>query len=184
MFLKISMFKGLIKSAWKGSGLIVGNDGEGIYLMGNYWTIWLNRWDMTNKAKAAIIELTGGLPQEGTAYRAWEVQDNQYEMTELYVPELYNPDINNFKIAYQKTGVIFTDLRKEYLVLQDKNNYKCIMIDRLIADMVDLKSREEGEDIPKGPLGRYNHINGVIRQIKRCHFRQIKTGLLECLIMV
>ena len=24
----------------------------------------------------------------------------------------------------------------------------------------------------------------VIRQIKRCHFRQIKTGLLECLIMV
>ena len=26
--------------------------------------------------------------------------------------------------------------------------------------------------------------HNVIRQIKRCHFRQIKTGLLECLIMV
>lgn len=56
MFLKISMFKGLIKSAWKGSGLTVGNDGDGIYLMGSYWSIWLARWEMTNKAKAAIIE--------------------------------------------------------------------------------------------------------------------------------
>ena len=71
MFLKISMFKGLIKSAWKGSGLTVGNDGDGIYLVGSYWSIWLARWEMTNKAKAAIIELTGGLPSEGTAYRAW-----------------------------------------------------------------------------------------------------------------
>ena len=102
MFLKISMFKGLIKSAWKGSGLTVGNDGDGIYLMGSYWSIWLARWEMTNKAKAAIIELTGGLPSEGTAYRAWKDQENQYEMTELYDPEMYRPDARKFKIGYKK----------------------------------------------------------------------------------
>lgn len=61
MFLKINMFKKLIKAAWKGIGLTVGNDGEEIYLVGNHWTIWLASWEMTNKAKAAIIELTGGL---------------------------------------------------------------------------------------------------------------------------
>lgn len=60
MFLKISMFKRLIKTAWKGMGLTVGNDGEGIYLVGRHWSIWMARIEMTNKAKAAIIELTGG----------------------------------------------------------------------------------------------------------------------------
>lgn len=34
MFLKINTFKRLIKKAWKGMGLTVGNDGEGIYLVG------------------------------------------------------------------------------------------------------------------------------------------------------
>lgn len=161
MFLKIGMFKGLIKSAWKGSGLIVGNDGDGIYLMGSYWSIWLARWGMTNKAKAAIIELTGGLPSEGTAYRAWKDQENQYEMTELYDPEMYRPDARKFKIGYKKTGIIMNDLRKDYMVLQDTNNFRCLMVDRFITDMVDLKSREEGEEIPVGPLGRYDYIKGA-----------------------
>ena len=35
------------------------------------------------------------------------------------------------------------------------------MVDRFITDMVDLKSREEGEEIPVGPLGRYDYIKGV-----------------------
>ena len=105
MFLKINTFKRLIKTAWKGMGLTVGNDGEGIYLVGNHWSIWLAKWEMTNKAKAAIIELTGGLPSEGTAYKAWEGEGVQFEMTELYDPEIYRPEIRNFKIEYQKTGV-------------------------------------------------------------------------------
>ena len=161
MFLKISMFKGLIKSAWKGSGLTVGNDGDGIYLMGRHWSIWLARWGITNKAKAAIIELTGGLPSEGTAYRAWKDQENQYEMTELYDPEMYRPDDGKLKIEYKKTGIIINDLRKDYIALQDKNNFRCLMVDRFIVDMVDLKSREEGEEIPVGPLGRYDNIKGI-----------------------
>ena len=93
MFLKINTFKRLIKKAWKGMGLTVGNDGEGIYLVGGHWSIWLARIEMTNKAKAAIIELTGGLPSEGTAYRAWEGEGVQFEMTELYDPEIYRPEI-------------------------------------------------------------------------------------------
>lgn len=64
MFLKINTFKRLIKKAWKGMGLTVGNDGEGIYLVGGHWSIWLARIEMTNKAKAAIIELTGGCHQK------------------------------------------------------------------------------------------------------------------------
>lgn len=34
MFLKLNLFKALIKKEWQGAGLVVGNDGEGIYLTG------------------------------------------------------------------------------------------------------------------------------------------------------
>ena len=38
MFLKMNAFKALTKKAYKTlTGLTVGNDGEGIYLMGGYW---------------------------------------------------------------------------------------------------------------------------------------------------
>ena len=160
MFLKINTFKRLIKKSLKGMGLTVGNDGEGIYLGGGHWSIWLARIEMTNKAKAAIIELTGGLPSEGTAYRAWEGEGVQFEMTELYDPEIYRPEIRNFKIKYKETGVILIDPKKEYTILQDTNNYKCIMINRDISDMVDFGSREKGESVPVGPLGRYGSIYG------------------------
>lgn len=52
MFLKMAGFKSLIKDAWKGAGLVVGNDGEGIYLYGNYWTIYLERTMISKKSKS------------------------------------------------------------------------------------------------------------------------------------
>lgn len=169
MFLKINMFKKLIKAAWKGIGLTVGNDGEEIYLVGNHWTIWLASWEMTNKAKAAIIELTGGLPSEGTAYKAWDGESPQYEMTELYDPEMYRPEVRNFKIGYKKTGVILNDMRKDYMVLQDINNFKCIMIDRNIADMVDFSSREKGEGAIR-PVWTYLRNFGGLLVKRGMHF--------------
>ena len=50
----------------------------------------------------------------------------------------------------------------------------------------DLKGKELGTGLRQRKDGRYEaraKINGVIRQIKRCLFRQIKTGLSEHLTM-
>lgn len=158
MFLKISSFKTLLKNAWKGAGLTVGNDGEGIYLIGSYWTIWLERSQMTKKAKAAIVELTGELPAAGHVFKAWENQKNQYEMQEVYDEELYHPDTWNFKIKYKDTGVRFADYGKEVAVLQDENSRECLLISRLIMGMVDISSMEKMEERPEGPLGRHDHV--------------------------
>ena len=100
----------------------------------------------------------------------------QFEMTELYDPEIYRPEIRNFKIEYQKTGVILTDMKKDYMILQDTNNYKCIMIDRNISDMIDFGSRDKGEGVPVGPLGRYGNIYGrpeVFWQNEVCTLRTV-----------
>ena len=83
MFLKINYFKTLMKKAWSGVGLTVGNDGEGIYLLGGYWSIYLDSEWMTKKAKAAIIELTGFIPAAGHAVAFWKSEDNQTEEREL-----------------------------------------------------------------------------------------------------
>lgn len=158
MFLKISLFKNLLKNAWKGAGLTVGNDGEGIYLIGRYWTIWLERTQMTKKAKAAIVELTGELPAAGYAFKAWKDQDNQYEMPEAYDKEFYRPDTYNFKIAYKDTGICFADYGKQVEVIQDTNTRECLLVSKFITDMVDSNSREKGEGIQEGPIGRYDHM--------------------------
>lgn len=97
-------------------------------------------------------------------------------MTELYDPEIYRPEIRYFKIEYQKTGVILTDMKKDYMILQDTSNYKCIMIDRNISDMIDFGSREKGEGVPVGPLGRYGSIYGrpeVFWQNEVCTLRTV-----------
>lgn len=41
MFITSQGFKKLINEAYKGAGLNVGNNGEGYYISGGYWVIWI-----------------------------------------------------------------------------------------------------------------------------------------------
>lgn len=41
MFITSQGFKKLINEAYKGVGLRIGNDGEGYYISGGYWIIWV-----------------------------------------------------------------------------------------------------------------------------------------------
>jgi hypothetical protein len=43
MFIKMKIFKKLIKHAYKGAGLTVGHLDEGIFLADNHWVIWLEK---------------------------------------------------------------------------------------------------------------------------------------------
>lgn len=91
MFLKMNAFKALTKKAYNTTGLTVGNDGEGIYLMGGYWSIWLERTMMPKKAKAAIIELIGSIPAPGRAAAFYKSDDTNWEERDLLPEEVYRP---------------------------------------------------------------------------------------------
>ncbi len=143
MFLKINCFKALIKKAWSGVGLTVGNDGTGIYLLGGYWSIYLDSVWMTKKAKAAIIELTGFIPAAGQAVTFWKSEDNQTdtgfipaagqavtfwksednqtEERELLPERYYKPDTCYFKTKYKDTGIRIRDYGRGVAVLQNTN---------------------------------------------------------------
>ena len=81
MFIKSAGFKKLIKEAYNHNGLRIGNDGKGIYICGGYWAIWVRKGHIPKKELAAIIELTGEMPDEGAGFKSGK-GGNQYEMPE------------------------------------------------------------------------------------------------------
>lgn len=68
MFLKIGELKKIMKDALKSSGLIVGNTGEWFLVYTEKWGVATELQYLSNKFKAAVIELIGDLPEEGEAY--------------------------------------------------------------------------------------------------------------------
>ena len=68
MFLKIGELKRIMKDALKSSGLIVGNTGEWFLVYTEKWGVATELQYLSNKFKAAVIELIGDLPEEGEAY--------------------------------------------------------------------------------------------------------------------
>lgn len=80
MFLKPSIFKRMIKEAYNAAGLTVANDGDGIILADNCWIIWMKSVNIPKKLKAAVIELTGDLPEAGEVFKAQKGIGNQSEI--------------------------------------------------------------------------------------------------------
>ena len=81
MFFKMSVFKKLIKSAYKRTGFYIGLDAEGTnyYIRTPRFTMWMDVDNISNQAKAAVIEFTGELPQPGFEFLCSEAQEcNQY----------------------------------------------------------------------------------------------------------
>lgn len=81
MFFKNSGFKQLLKSAYKSSGLKLGNDGTGIIAAGSYWTLWMDLDAIKKEKKAALIELAGDLPRPGEQVKI------EGEMVQIEIPD-------------------------------------------------------------------------------------------------
>ena len=82
-----SVFKKLIKTAYKTCGLLVANKDGRIILAGGWWMMsveekWFPKWGM-----AAVIELTGEIPAAGESFRATS-QGNQMELPNEFVLNL------------------------------------------------------------------------------------------------
>lgn len=81
MFFKMSVFKKLIKSAYKRTGFYIGQDkgGTTYYIRTPRFTMWMDVDSISNQAKAAVIEFAGELPEPGEEFLCSEEQEcNQY----------------------------------------------------------------------------------------------------------
>lgn len=123
-----------------------------------YWSIYLEEYLMTKKAKAAIIELIGAIPLPGNAANFWKNEEDQWEELDLLQKTIYKPDITYFKTQYIDTGVRICDYGRGAAVLQNMNTLECNMLPENIVSMVDSGSREKGEGMISPPLSQGKEI--------------------------
>ncbi len=171
MFFKLSVFKKLLKEAYKGIGLTVNRtaepdiDGgirEGIYLQGGYWAMWIDLKAMPKEAKAAVIELCGELPELGEPFTAQKKKENQYEIERreyMNLPERARAAKTKLRVSRMmiKKGVSADRL------MQLPDTGRIVMMDEIFMDLIDIESMsvEAGEVIPLGPLVE-NHESNIL----------------------
>lgn len=153
MFIKSVGFKKLINEAYKSIGLTIGNDGEGYYISGGYWVIWIMEGWLPKKELASIIELTGEMPEPRESFRATKA-GNQYE---LPWNEAYNTMGNAMDC---QEDMRITPLTLKYTngqqarILQNPDNKTIVLINDKFTDMIDntVVEYENGESAPEGPM--------------------------------
>lgn len=152
MFLDTGIFKKLINQAFKGGGLTVGHDEEGIFLEGGRWAIWIRDGMMPNKEKANIIELTGEFPAQGEVFTAKHKYGNQYE---LDVKDIWkvNEAFKNAEREFTVTPVIITSKHTPIRILQEKATRNTVCIDNMLIAAINLDNLDLNiEDEPVGPV--------------------------------
>lgn len=152
MFINTSIFKKMLKQAYKTTGFVIGNDKGRIFIQGSSWIIRVNSADIPNKEKAAVVELAGELPAEGEVFRCKKDEANQYT-----VPwnEMWDSDkaFDESEIEFADTRIILQYFSDNLHVMQEKISGKCVVMSDQHFNLVDISSVDlHNEDEPEGPV--------------------------------
>ncbi len=152
MFISTSQLSKLMKEAYKGGGIRIGNLEEGLMIMGSTWGLWIDENYIPNKVKAIVMELAGTLPAEESVFKV--SKDEAAPQYELTLDNYYY--INQMELACKepatRTGV-YLDLKYcEYELLQVNHTGMIAMINRRLTELIDpgeIDHKVENE--PSGP---------------------------------
>lgn len=158
MFLKSSIFKRLLKEAYSGPGLRLHNDGEGTYIGGSYWGVWVKNGRITKKELGAIIELTGELPETGKGFLSTK-GGNQYEIWESVMRDVMG-NAQKYKRMPEVTKMLIRTKQGTLArVLQDRDTGEIMLLNEVFISLIDDKAVEQQESFPAGPLA--GDVEGV-----------------------
>lgn len=153
MFITSQGFKKLINEAYKGIGLSIGNDGEGYYISGGYWVIWVMHGWITKKELASIIELTGEMPEPGQGFKATK-EGNQYELTwnEAYAAMTNAMECEDYMDVTPLT--LKYNNGQQARILKNRNDGKIVLVNERFIDIVDntVVEYDKGEFQAEGPM--------------------------------
>ncbi len=167
MFLKMSVLKKMMKKAYKGGCLIIGDAPvveedeitmDGYVISSGWWSFWIDKDYIPKELKGAIIELCGELPFDGHYFKASESLGNQEMLpfaAEVHPVNLYM----NAKEPVEVTRVMMTKGSGGVMrILQNRKTNTADAINEIIMDLIDKKAikEEDGEYPPIGPQTRDN----------------------------
>ena len=153
MFITTRGFKSLIKEMYTAKKLYIANDGEGYTISGWYWNIWIAHGWVPKKELAAIIELTGELPEAGEAFTASK-DGNQYEIEFQEEKDAMQLALHCDMKLDVTPVVLKYDTGQQARVLQRQDNGKIVLINEKFIDMIDNGAVEygKGESQGEGPF--------------------------------
>lgn len=153
MFITSQGFKKLINEAYKGVGLNVGNDGEGYYISGGYWVIWIMHGWIPKKELASIIELTGEMPEPEEGFKATKA-GNQYEIPwhEAYAAMTHAMECEEYMEVTPMT--LKYKNGQQARILQNPVNKTIVLIGERFIDIIDntVVEYDKGEFQAEGPM--------------------------------
>lgn len=115
MFIKVPIFKKLLKQAFAADRMKVKMDESGLTVDCSHFAVWFEREHIPNKIKSAIVELAGEIPEEGKAFLA-QKNGNQYEMDSA-VLDMRNL-LRQTDKRYVQTPIVYSDDYDTYRFLQ------------------------------------------------------------------
>lgn len=142
MIFNKSVFKKLLKTAYKGNGLKVANNGGRIILAGSWWVMAMEERVFTKEGRAALVELTGQLPVSGECFESTS-EGNQIMMPLEYM----NIDEKIEKIMaherFQQTDIIL-DVYGEKRLYKRGNTVVCV--NEIVQNLLDPENVCDRED--------------------------------------
>ena len=152
MFLKPNIFKALINKAWKGAGITIFNTGKHWYICGYSWAAVIDKSVMPNKTLAALIELVGEMPAEGSGFKAGKNVPSQYELREAVEIDLVKK-VKEADEEMKPTIVLVERDGKWCRLIQHPDTGKIKYINDVFIQIISASAiDEEKESTPVGPL--------------------------------
>ncbi len=165
MFFKMSVFKKLIKSAYKRTGFYIGLDAEGTtyYIRTPRFTMWMDVDSISNQAKAAVIEYAGELPEPGEEFLCSEAQEcNQYSFLGAEHDILLLGENAKTQFHVTKLSDVYADARYLYSKFEEGVINSILIPESLLAlidpGAIDTDNREKP---PIGPVAMKETDNKV-----------------------
>lgn len=150
MIFNKSVFKKLLKGAYKGRGLLVANRRGRIILAGDWWVMTMVEEVFTKEGKAALVELTGQLPEKQECWRCTSA-GNQIEIPPdyMYIDGHMHGDINGE--PFKKTIMTIDEKLGGILRIYQRGN-DIVCINEIAEQLLDSSAALDNEsDYIDGP---------------------------------
>ena len=164
MFIKLSTFKKMCSHAYKETGLSVGLTEKEVYIIAsNWWTVAVPKENMYPKHLAAVVELTGQIPEKGEAYtyrkecspQAVALCTLDMDMMDLW--QKYESTYRFSRVYFKNAGKTDTCIMQNTSDPRDK-----FLISMFIYDLIDADTLDDGETYPD-MKSQSNSSNIVVR---------------------
>lgn len=168
MFLDISKFTGMMKQAYKNSGLTIGYLNEGIVITSGYWVVWLRDEQMPNKIKAMIVELCGFVPDQQMMF--YISKDNPNPQYKIETTDKVLDMLESYRDAENKLHITPVLLLEGIDVrLLQTSTRDLVGVNEAYFGIIDPTNVDYGqESMPTGPCFKSSPNSGIYWHNENC----------------